>query len=195
MPSRLARIARRAPLSHRAIAIQLGCCGTALPDAFTVAHVPPMRQQGAMHVTTPGVPRWLAYTSPSQVVPGLAPAGRAVVELYAPAAGVASADDWTPEMTTRSVDAYVAAMQARLPGLVVETRRVLDPRDFAHRRHLYEGALYGIAPGSTPDRMFPHRTSLRGLYLAGQTTFPGYGVAPALLSGVHAARALQRDAR
>ncbi len=195
VPSRLARVARRAPLSHRAIAIQLGCSGATLPDAFTVCHVPPMAQHGAMHIAAPGVPRWLAYTSPSQAVPGLAPAGKAVIELYAPATGVACADDWTPEMTARSVEAHVAALQARLPGLVVEARRILDPRDFAHRRHLYEGALYGIAPGATPDRMFPHRTSLRGLYLAGQTTFPGYGVAPALLSGIHAAAALERDAR
>lgn len=46
-----------------------------------------------------------------------------------------------------------------------------------------------MAPGASPDRFFAHRTPLRGLYLAGQTTFPGYGVPSAILSGIQAAEA------
>ncbi len=193
VPARLAGKPRKAPLSHRAISIQLGCSGVAPPDAFIVNHVPPMQRQGAMHAATPGVPRWFAYTHSTRVVPTLAPPGKSVLELYAPVSGIGSASEWTPDKTERAVADHLAALQSRLPGLQVEATRVLDPRDFVRDRHLYEGALYGIAPGATPDRYFPHRTALQGLYLAGQTTFPGYGVPSAMLSGLQAAAAIEPE--
>ncbi|RQS56360.1 NAD(P)/FAD-dependent oxidoreductase [Burkholderia sp. Bp8963] len=195
VPRQLALKARAAPLSHRAISIQVGGPGAVLPRAFITNHVPSMRQQGALHASTPGVPRWLAYTCPSLVLPELAPNGKAVLELYAPATGIHSASEWTSAMTEAAVGDYLGAIQAHLPGLCIESVRVSDPRDFAGGRHLYEGALYGIAPGTTPDKLFPHRAGLRGLYLGGQTTFPGYGVPTAMLSGIQAAEAAVRDMR
>ncbi|HET8727896.1 MAG TPA: NAD(P)/FAD-dependent oxidoreductase [Alphaproteobacteria bacterium] len=194
VPPGLARKARKTPMSHRAISIQLGCSGAGLPDAFIVNHVPPMHEQGLMHVAGPGVPRWLAYTNPTRVLPDLAPGGKAVIELFAPVSGIAAASEWTQEMTDMAADNHVAALKSRLPGLAIEAARVLGPQDFVRGRHLHEGALYGIAPGATPDKLFPHRTALRGLYLAGQTTFPGYGVPSAILSGIQAADALAQDA-
>lgn len=176
VPARMARRARKAPLSHRAIAVQLGVSGVAAEGAFIVNHVPPMPQQGRMHIAALGAPRWISYTHPTSVLPGLAPQGKGVIEFYAPVSGIATAAEWTGDMTERSVDDYIQALASRLPGLSVNTRRVLDPQDFARSRHLYEGALYGIAPGATPDTFFSHRTPLHGLHLAGQTTFPGYGV-------------------
>lgn len=193
VPSRLANRARRAPLSHRAISIQLGCSGAGSGGAFVVSHVPPMQQQGLMHVSRSGTPRWLTYTRPTLVLPELAPRGKEVIEFYAPVSGIHSASEWTREMTDRSVEEHIAAIKSRLPGLAVDTLRVLDPQDFERGRNLYEGALYGIAPGVTPDRFFPHRTPLHGLYLAGQTTFPGYGVPTAILSGIQAAEALAQE--
>lgn len=97
------------------------------------------------------------------------------------------------EQTERAVDNYLAALRARHPDLNIEVTRVLDPQDFASSRYLHEGALYGFAPGTSPDRFFPHRTALRGLYLAGQTTYPGYGVPTAILSGILAADAVHHD--
>lgn len=193
VPPRLARRARRAPLSHRAIAIQLGCRLDGDPGAFIVSHVPGMSGQGRMHVTRPGVPDWLAYTHPSATLPGLAPPGRAVIECHAPASGIASAAEWTPAMTRRTVDDYVEGLRRKRPDLSIDTLRVMDPVAYATGRHLYEGALYGVAPGATPSQLFPHRTGIRGLYLAGQTTFPGFGVAPALMSGLQASEALLAD--
>ena len=73
--------------------------------------------------------------------------------------------------------------------------RTLDPQDFAHHRHLYEGALYGMAPGTNPSLYFPHKSPLPGLYLAGQTTFPGFGVPSAMYSGLQAAERLLAEAR
>ncbi|RQU14820.1 NAD(P)/FAD-dependent oxidoreductase [Burkholderia cenocepacia] len=194
-PRRLAHKARTAPLSHRAISIQVGCSGAVLPRAFITNRVPSMRQQAALHVSAPGVPQWLAYTCPSQVLPALAPNGKAVLELYAPATGIHSVSEWTNAMTEAAVDDYLNAIQTHLPGLCIESVRVADPQDFASERHLYEGALYGIAPGTTPDTFFPHRAGLRGLYLGGQTTFPGYGVPTAMLSGIQAAEAAMQDRR
>ncbi|KVH54544.1 phytoene dehydrogenase [Burkholderia sp. MSMB1072] len=195
VPRRLAHKARTAPLSHRAISIQVGCSGAMLPRAFMTNRVPSMRQQAALHVSTPGVPHWLAYTCPSLVLPELAPNGKAVLELYAPATGIHSVSEWTRAMTQAAVDDYLSAIQAHLPGLCIESVRVADPRDFASERHLYEGALYGMAPGTAPDKFFPHRAGLRGLYLGGQTTFPGYGVPTAMFSGIQAAEAAMQDMR
>jgi phytoene desaturase len=58
--------------------------------------------------------------------------------------------------------------------------------------HLYGGALYGLPPLASPATMFGHRSPVRGLYLAGQTTWPGFGVINAGLSGILAAELLLR---
>lgn len=195
VPRALAAKARKSPLSHRAISIQLGCSAATLPDAFIVNYVPSMRRQAAMHVSQPQIPRWLAYTHPGQVLPELAPAGGAVIELFAPVSGIGSASEWTQAMTDEAVANHLAALHARVPGLSVEVARVMGPQEFARERHLYEGALYGIAPGAAPNAFFPHRSGLSGLYLAGQTTYPGYGVAAAIQSGILAAEALHSGRR
>lgn len=193
VPPRLAAKSKAAPLSHRAISIQIGFSGEPNSDAFIVNHVPAMDQQGAMHALQPGVPQWLAYTQPTQVLPNLAPKGRHIIELYAPATGIQSVTEWDKEMTSKVVDQYLEALRRRVPGISIESTRVLDPEDFALKRHLYEGALYGFAPGVAPHTFLPHRTRIPGLYLAGQTTFPGYGVPSAILSGIHGADALWDD--
>jgi hypothetical protein len=66
---------------------------------------------------------------------------------------------------------------------------------FHHQSRAVDAATGGIAPGTTPDKLFPHRAGLRGLYLGGQTTFPGYGVPTAMLSGIQAAEAAVHDMR
>ena len=53
--------------------------------------------------------------------------------------------------------------------------------------HLYQGALYGLSPATPPQDHFSHAAAIPGLVLAGQCTYPGYGVAPAIVSGVVAA--------
>lgn len=192
-PRSLAKKARTAPLSHRAVSIQIGCSGLAPSEAFITCHVPPMSRHAEMQVSKTEEPRWLAYTAPAAALPELAPPGASVIELHAPATGIERVSEWTDSMTDAALSDYMAALSRRLPGLSVETLRLMDPGHYAHDRHLYEGALYGMAPGVPPNTFFPHRTPLTGLYLGGQTTFPGYGVAPALLSGIQAAEALLRD--
>jgi phytoene desaturase len=190
VPHAMRRTARKAPLSHRAIAIQLS--GRFQPDspAFTVNHVPAMAQQELMHRAATGAPRWLSWTAPTQVLRGLAPAGTTIIETFAPVSGIAHAREWTQAMTERAVQWHLAALRRHMPGMRIDTLRVLDPQAFEHQRHLHEGALYGIAPGAAPNRYFPHRTALPGLFLAGQTTFPGFGVPTAMFSGLQAAASL-----
>ncbi|MBB3012704.1 phytoene desaturase [Cupriavidus alkaliphilus] len=193
IPRSLAVKADKAPLSHRAISIQIGYSGAAAADAFIVNHVPAMEKQGAMHVRTSDVPQWISYTQPTQVLPELAPGGRHIIEFYAPAGDIGSVSEWNQAWSDSALERYLDALQKRVPGIAIETTRVLDPQDFARQRQLYEGALYGIAPGAPPHRFLPHRTPVSGLYLGGQTTFPGYGVPSAILSGIQSAESLFAD--
>lgn len=195
VPRALQRIARKAPLSHRAVAIQLGGRFDAMPTSFIVNHVPSMSRQGEMHQVGAGVPHWLSWTSPSRVLSGVAPMGQAVIELYAPVSGIDNAGQWTASMTEPALEGHLTALRKHLPGMEVETMRVMDPPTFARDRHLYEGALYGVAPGANPNTYFPHRSGVPGLHLAGQTTFPGFGVPSAMLSGLQAAEGFLEASR
>lgn len=190
VPRALQRTARKAPLSHRAVAIQLGGRFDELSESFIVNHVPAMNRQGEMHRAGEDTPHWLSWTSPSRVLSSVAPTGKAVIELYAPVSGIDTAEQWTASMTERAVEGHLDALRRHLPSMQIETMRTMDPPAFVHERHLYEGALYGIAPGAQPNAYFPHRTALPGLHLAGQTTFPGFGVPTAMLSGIQAATGL-----
>jgi phytoene desaturase len=193
VPPRLRRRARRAPLSHRAISIQLGIEPAVAAPAFAVNHVPLLEDQHRFHLPAERTARWFGYTSPSTVLADLAPPRAAVVELFAPAPPRRLAGETTRAEVDAIAGRYVEALCREQPLRVVR-RRVLGPQDFAGQRHLHEGALYGLSPAATPTDYFPRRSGLPGLYLAGQTTYPGYGVPTALLSGIHAAEAAMRDA-
>lgn len=186
VPAAMRRRARKAPLSHRALGVQLGLRNRLDPAAFCVNHVPAMEQQHRMHRPLPADSAWLSYTVPSIVLPQLAPAGGSVVELYAGVDPDLPLDAWDEDTTRRAADEAIARL-ARHATLDIAQARIVTPRDHARRLRLYEGALYGLSPAATPQQQFPHRTPLDGLYLAGQTTYPGFGVATSLWSGVFAA--------
>lgn len=195
VPKDLARRAQKLPLSHRAIAIQLGVQWepSAVARAFAVNRVPSMDKQGLFHLPAKGEVRWFSHTCPTGMVSGTAPDGMAVVEMFAPVPA-GNADPIDPDEVRAIVERYTAAWCREHPCRIV-ARRVLSPRDFAIQRHLYKGALYGLSPAVKPTDYFPRRSGITGLYLAGQTTYPGYGVAPAMLSGIHAADALHAKCR
>nr|WP_193086829.1 FAD-dependent oxidoreductase [Advenella sp. FME57] len=193
VPQPLTRIANRTSLSHRAVSIQLGCSGVEFPNSFMINHVPGMEHQGRMHRTVTTRPDYCSYSVPTQVLPDLAPDGKQIIEMFAPVSSVDSASGWTPQMTDKAVQLHVDALRHRMPGMQIESMRVMDPDGFVRQRHLYEGALYGVAPGTPPHHFFPHRSGIGGLYLAGQTTFPGYGVSTAVWSGIQAAHAMIQD--
>jgi phytoene desaturase len=66
-------------------------------------------------------------------------------------------------------------------------RRVRTPADFRDRMRRYGGALYGLSPAASPRDCLAHRTPLPGLFLAGQTTHPGFGANLTAVSGPFAA--------
>lgn len=190
----LRRRAKRAPLSHRAISIQLGIQPAAgfAPAAFAVNHVPLLEEQHRFHLPASDRARWFAYTNPTSVMPELAPDGAAIVEMFAPAPPRGRAEQIRPDEVDAIADRYIAGLQARYPFRIV-AKRIVGPADFMRRRHLHEGALYGLAPWAKPGDFFPRRMGGTDLYLAGQSTYPGYGVPPAILTGVHAADAVMRQ--
>src|SRR5690606_10735405 len=94
VPSTLRRRQQRAPLSHRAIAVQLGIKRgqSSSVDAFAVNHVPLLDEQYRFHIPAKHAVRWFSYTNPTSVLPDLAPEGCSVVEMFVPVpSGVAAA--------------------------------------------------------------------------------------------------------
>jgi phytoene desaturase len=99
-------------------------------------------------------------------------------------------DEERKEQLTRSATAALS----RTYDLDIAVTRVRSPKDFLEDMHLFQGALYGLSPVATPREQFPHTPAIPGLFLAGQTTFPGYGVGAAMMSGIFAAEALESEA-
>ena len=48
------------------------------------------------------------------------------------------------------------------------------------------GAIYSISAAKGLTGLFAHKTPIKGLYLSGQTTYPGLGIPTAALSGIQA---------
>jgi phytoene dehydrogenase-like protein len=99
---------------------------------------------------------------------------------------------WDDERKEAILEKAVEAL-ARVHKLDIAVERVVSPKDFRNNLHLYRGAVYGLSPQVAPWNHFPHRTPIRGLYQAGQTTYPGYSVARAATSGILAAEVLMAD--
>ncbi|MDN7676123.1 NAD(P)/FAD-dependent oxidoreductase [Burkholderia oklahomensis] len=188
-PRAMLRRVARAPLSHRALGIQLGLRNRIEPVAYSVNHLPSAGDQRAMLSPQPDGVRWLNYTVPTVTLPGLAPPGGSIVEMFAAVDARTPLDAWTDAAKTAAAQPWIDAL-ARRHRLDIATLRVTGPKDHAERLGLYEGALYGLSPAARPDQQFPHVTPIDGLYLAGQTTYPGFGVTTSMLSGVFAADAL-----
>ncbi|WP_155479400.1 phytoene desaturase family protein [Rhodoplanes serenus] len=178
-----------APLSHRALSLQLGLSGIIDAPSHFMSRVPFMDELQRMLRPSDGPPEWLAYTVPTVTMPELAPPGGSIVELYPAIDQNLSADGWTDERANAVADATIETL-ARLHHLTIAVRRVRSPRHFQDRMNLYAGAIYGLSPAADARAQFPHRTSVPGLCQAGQTTYPGYGIGTALMSGIFAAEAI-----
>lgn len=189
VPPGMQRRVERAPLSCKTLAVQLGLSNTLNAPSHCNSVLPMMEQQAEyLHPGTNDTP-WLYYNVPTVTLPELTRRGGSIVEIYPPIRQDLSANQWSAAETARAADAAIAAL-ARRYNLDIAAKRVLSPKDFQDRLHLYQGAIYGLSPAAGPRAQFPHRTPIRGLYQAGQTTYPGYGVSCAAMSGILAADAL-----
>jgi phytoene desaturase len=188
-PRRLRRKAQRAKLSRKGFVLQLGLRNRISAVSHTQAVVPFLRDQGEALQSTPDELRWPIYTVPTVTLPALAPPGGSVIEAFPPISQDRDAEYWTEERGA-SIAALTISRLKTLHDLQIEASRILSPREFANTFHLYAGTLYGLSPLAPPTSLFNHATPIQGLYLAGQTTWPGFGVVNAALAGIIAAERL-----
>ena len=193
VPARVVRKVRRAALSHRGFVLQLGLSNKIDVGSYSNSVLPFLRDQGQLFRPDRQELRWPVYMVPTIAMPDLAPPGRSIVEMLPPIPQGLKAEDWSEERK-EEVAAQAVERLKRLHEIDIAVRRILSPKEFQNDRRLYAGALYGLAPLASPATLFEHRSPIRALYQAGQTTWPGFGVASAGLSGVMTANALMRDA-
>jgi phytoene desaturase len=189
VPHSIARKLRQPRLSHRAVSIQLGLSNRIEAPAHSMSVLPWMKDQQAIFMQDGSEVKFPVYLVPTLTIPELAPQGGSIVEMFYPVRSDIPLESWDNVRKQRLTDLAIAAL-GRTHDLEIAVARVRSPKDFSEGLHLFNGALYGLSPAAKPDELFPHASGIPGLYLAGQTTFPGYGVGPAMMSGVFAAEAL-----
>lgn len=189
VPESLRRKAHNAPLSQKALSVQLGLSNRLEVRSHSVSRLPFMEEQQRAVLPGAEAEGWLTYSVPTVTMPQLAPAGGSIVEMFPSIDQSWAIDRWTPEATQAVAESAIATL-SRLHPLDIATARVVSPRDYRDSLHLFGGAVYGLSLAAKPTAQFAHRTSIHGLFQAGQTTYPGYGTSTALWSGIFAAEAL-----
>lgn len=192
VPARMMRRVRRAPLSHRGFVLQLGLTNKIAARSHVNCVLPWLDEQSQVFQTNGGGMRWPTYTVPTLTLPELAPNGGSIVEMFPSIDQEITPEEWN-EARKEELVAQTVEWLRREHQIDIAVSRVLSPKEFQDDTHLYAGALYGLSPNAGPAALFKHRTPIRGLYQAGQTTWPGFGVIGAGMSGVFAAETLIRD--
>jgi phytoene dehydrogenase-like protein len=189
VPSRIAPKLQHPRLSHRAVSVQLGLRNKIAAPAHSVSVLPWMEQQQDLFLQDGSEMKFPVFFVPTFTMPELAPKGGSIIEMFYPVRADLPLDYWDERRKARLTESAVASL-SRTYDLDIAVTRVRSPRDFLETMRLFQGALYGLSPVVTPREHFPYTTPIAGLFLAGQTTFPGYGVGAAMTSGVFAAQAL-----
>jgi phytoene desaturase len=193
VPSAMSRKVKHARLSHRAVSIQFGLSNKIDVPAHSVNVLPWMDQQQDIFMQDGREMKFPTYVVPTLTMPELAPGGGSIIEMFYPVKADLPLEYWDEGRKKQLTESAVAAL-SRTYDLDIAVSRVRSPKDFLESMHLFEGALYGLSPTVTPREQFPHLPAIPGLFLAGQTTFPGYGVGSAMMSGIFAAEALAATA-
>lgn len=189
IPSGMHRKVQRAPLSHKALVIQLGLSNKVDVHSHSNNVLPLIDDQYKVFIPEEEDIKWPIYSVPTVTVPELAPRGGSIIEIFPPIQQGIPADDWNTQKEEQVVVSAVKAL-SRLHDMDIVVSRVLGPKYFQEKLHLYQGAIYGLSPTAGLGAYFSHKAPIEGLFLAGQTTYPGYGVSSAAMSGILAAEAL-----
>jgi phytoene desaturase len=189
VPSAISRKLKHVRLSHRAVSLQFGLSNKINAPAHSVSVLPWMEHQQDIFMQDEREVKFPAYVVPTHTMPELAPRGGSIIEMFYPVKADLSLEYWDEGRKARLTESAGAAL-SRTYDLDIAVTRVRSPKDFLESMRLFQGALYGLSPAATPREQFPHTLAIPGLFLAGQTTFPGYGVGPAMMSGIFAAEAL-----
>lgn len=191
-PKQPVRQAKKTSLSMRAFCIQLGV-SSKLNTESHIHHIVPMIDE-LRHFIRPArdIPEWGYYSIPTIVAPELAPDGHSILE-YVPAIRQdESTDAWDDERIDDLANRSIDWLRSRHP-MNIEVKRIRSPREFEKQLNLYRGAIYGVSAAKGFTGLFAHKTPIEGLYLAGQTTYPGLGIPTAALSGIHASKILMQE--
>jgi phytoene desaturase len=191
VPESMRRKAKNAPLSHKALSLQLGLSNTLDVTGYSMRLLPMMEEQYKLFLPSNGIPEWFNYTVPTITMPELAPPGGEIIEMFPPIDQAWPIDRWTEEAKEAVAELAIMAL-SKIHKMDIAVKRVQSPKDYRERMHLFGGALYGLSPAADPRAQFPHKTPIEGLFQAGQTTYPGYGVGTAAMSGVFAAEPLMK---
>jgi phytoene desaturase len=191
VPSRILRKARNAPLSHRGFVLQLGLANHIDDCSYINCIIPKLANQSQIFQASRGSMQWATYMVPTLTLPEMAPKNCSIVEMLPSIGQNMMPSEWTEEHKT-DIAAQSIELLRRTHNVDIAVSRILSPKEFQNDSHLFAGALYGLAPTETPAALFSHSTPIRGLYQAGQTTWPGFGVSGAGLSGVFAAETMMR---
>lgn len=188
-PKRLRRRVQRAPLSIKAFCIQLGLSNVIDTSSHLNYVVPSMEDLGQYFAPRSSGFAYGYYSVPTVVMPELAPQGGSVVELYSAIRSDEPANAWDEDRSRNMADSAIRWLSDR-HELHIVASRIRSPRDFQQQLRLHEGAVYGLSPTAGALGLFPHRSPIPGLFLAGQTTYPGFGIPTSALSGIYSANAL-----
>ncbi|MBC7326463.1 MAG: NAD(P)/FAD-dependent oxidoreductase [Moorella sp. (in: Bacteria)] len=179
-----------------------------LPDWFT-AYLGTLKESVSAFMVYLGVEMNLAGYSPllkvikdeggvgivisSNLDPSLAPPGKASVHLITLLP--AGADDWPGEeeeyrqKKKEFAEKLISLAEQAIPGLSrhVAVTDAATPRTFARYSLNPKGCIYGFEQSRhAPPRPY-FKTPVKGLYLAGASTFPGGGIEAVVISGIIAA--------
>jgi phytoene dehydrogenase-like protein len=192
VPRSIQRKLAHARLSHQSVSIQFGLSNILDAPAHNISVLPWMEHQREIFLQDGRELSFPVYSVPTRTLPELAAKGGSIIEMFYPVRPDTPLEHWDEKRKEQLTDMCVAALQRR-HDLNIAVTRVRSPKDFRDGLHLYGGALYGLSPAATPREQFSHVSPIPGLFMAGQTTFPGYGVGTAMMSGVLAAEAVARD--
>lgn len=192
VPVSMKKKVRKTPLSHRAFVVQLGLLNKV--DLPSHAHyvLPKMEDQYKVFASSKSEMEWLIYSVPTVTMPELAPDVGSIIEMYPTISQDIPLEAWDDEMKTTVYERAVQSL-SQVHKLDIVVKRLISPKDFQTDLHLYNGSIYGLSPAADPRAQFFHKTPIRGLYQAGQTTYPGFGVGFAALSGILAAEVLMKN--
>jgi len=190
VPAELKRKVETAPLSHRALSLQLGLSNKIDVRSHSNKVIPMMEEQYRAFTPEENDMRCVIYSVPTVTMPELAPQGCSIIEMFPPIRQDLPFEQWDEEKE-KVADIAIRALQ-RIHKIEIAVRRVRSPKDFENQMHLYKGAIYGLSPAANPKAQFPHNPPIPGLFHAGQSTFPGFGAGIAAMSGILAAEELMK---
>ncbi len=191
VPKNMKRKVQSTPLSIKTLIIQLGLSNKVDVGSHFNSIIPMMEEQYKMFMPDEDEVKWHVYYVPTVTMPELAPRGGSIIDLFPPIKQDMPADAWDEQKKERIVESALKTLSDK-HDIDIAVKRVISPKDFQDTMHLYKGAAYGLSPASYPRALFPHNPQIHGLYQAGQTTYPGYGVGAAAMSGIFAAEALMK---